>query len=119
MIVSERADHSYDSFRLIYNVDLVEAKSSMRTSWNSERDFKGGLPVKAIHVQAPLLEQAVYAWKQAYGRLPHRQEVLLSAEYLQTQLALLMAKAHENPPRQAMTNYCQALISSNEFLYSD
>ncbi|HAA70811.1 MAG TPA: hypothetical protein DCE55_16865 [Planctomycetaceae bacterium] len=119
MIVSERAGHSYDSFRLIYNVDLVEAKSSTRISWNSERDFKGEAPVKAIHVQVPLLEQAVYAWKQAYGRLPHRQEVLLSAEYLQTQLTLLMAQTHENPPRQAMTNYCQALISSNEFLYSD
>ena len=26
---------------------------------------------------------------------------------------------NKNPVRQAMTNFCQALISSNEFLYSD
>ena len=119
MIVSERTGHSYDSFRLIYSVNLVDSNSSMRTSWNSERDFKGEAPVKAITVEAPLLKQAVYAWQQAYGRLPLPQEVQLSADFLQTQLDLLMAQAHSNPPRQAMTNYCQALISSNEFLYAD
>jgi len=40
-------------------------------------------------------------------------------DYLKGQLALLSEQSNTNPVRQAMTNFCQALISSNEFLYSD
>jgi hypothetical protein len=36
-----------------------------------------------------------------------------------TILHLLMDQGHENPVLQAMTNYCQVLMSSNEFLYTD
>ena len=50
---------------------------------------------------------------------PTREELGLAADYLKEQLSLLAGQQNTNPVRQAMTNFCQALISSNEFLYSD
>jgi hypothetical protein len=43
----------------------------------------------------------------------------LSARHIETQLHLLMDQGHENPVLQAMANYCQALLGSNEFLYAE
>ena len=119
MIVAERDNHSHDSFRLVYTVELVENTTRAVATWDSEKDFRGPTKTPTINLQTPIVEQAIGAWKLAYGRLPSRQEVALSAAYLRAQLDLLMTQEHENPPLQAITNFCQALISSNEFLYSD
>ncbi len=66
---------------------------------------------------SPSVEQLVYGWQLAYGRAPTAEEVHLAAQFLHQQLAILTAQGHEAPAVQALTNYCQALLSSNEFLY--
>ena len=119
MIVSERGNHTSDSFRLTCTIELVARSTAAVATWTSEKDFRGPTKAQVIDVRAPLLEQAAYAWQLAYGRSPSHQEVKLSSDYLRAQLDLLVNQNHENPPQQAMTNFCQALISSNEFLYSD
>jgi hypothetical protein len=55
----------------------------------------------------------------AYGRAPTREEVQLSIEFIEQQLVLLINSKNESPFEQAMTNYCQALLTSNQFLYME
>ena len=47
----------------------------------------------------------------------HLQHLLLS--YIQEQLQLLAAKKIDSPRIQALTNLCQVMLTSNEFLYLD
>ena len=49
----------------------------------------------------------------------NRTWLLTLATFIRNQLPILMEQETKRPVLQAMTNFCQALISSNEFLYSD
>ena len=49
----------------------------------------------------------------------NRTWLLTLATFIRNQLPILMEQETKQPVLQAMTNFCQALISSNEFLYSD
>lgn len=71
-----------------------------------------------------LPDQIIRAWELAYGRMPSADELRLAVKFVARQLEYL----HENPqqlpkdvrPSQfAMTNLCQSLLGSNEFLYVD
>ncbi|MBX3411409.1 MAG: PSD1 domain-containing protein [Pirellulales bacterium] len=77
-----------------------------------------------------LEEQARRAWQWAHLRLPNEAEQKTVAEFLQQQTAWLAAQPvpddrKDNPPtaddheRTALTNFCQVLLGSNEFLYFD
>ncbi len=77
-----------------------------------------GVPVEADSSVGPLVEQA---FELAYCRPPSESELAISQEFLSHQLetieATRPADAAESPMLQAMTNLCQVLLSSNEFLY--
>ncbi|MCP4194144.1 MAG: DUF1553 domain-containing protein [Planctomycetaceae bacterium] len=60
-----------------------------------------------------------HGWRLAYGRTPNADELALANEYFAEQCKLLEAKKAESVQVQALTNYCQALLTSNEFLYID
>jgi hypothetical protein len=87
--------------------------------WQGLYDFK--LDGSSV----PLLAQAAYALECAYSRPPTREELEIAANYLQAQVKLYEEHMANSPPdnvtpaRQALTNLCQALLSSNEFLYVD
>ncbi len=66
--------------------------------------------------------QIVRAWQLAYCREPSREELNLAVGFLAKQMALLQFSPEFLPKgrtasMQALTNLCQALLSSNEFLY--
>jgi hypothetical protein len=66
----------------------------------------------------------VRAWQATYLRNPTADELSSSIEFLRAQLGYLQGHpesltANTTPERQALTNLCQALLSSNEFLYVD
>lgn len=66
--------------------------------------------------------QVVRAWELAYCRKPTSQELVLATRFIAGQIEIMNASpsaiAHGRTPlRQAMTNLCQSLLSSNEFLY--
>ena len=68
--------------------------------------------------------QVVRAWELALSRRPTDEEFRLAVEFLNRQLTYLHDHPNElptgtPPERQAMINLCQALMSSNEFLYID
>jgi hypothetical protein len=73
----------------------------------------------------PLIAQAAYALDCAYSRPPTRTDLELASSYLQAQVSLYDQRTANSPPenvtsaKQALTNFCQVLLSSNEFLYVD
>tara|TARA_B100000809_G_scaffold226304_1_gene237846 strand:+ start:120 stop:593 length:474 start_codon:yes stop_codon:yes gene_type:complete len=118
-IVDERTGNNSDSFSNSYTITLRSIQNGRERTWHSEKDFHGPVEEKTIEIKSPIMKQAVYAWQLAYGRTPSREEMELSAEHIQAQIELLLDQGHENPVRQAITNYCQVLLSSNEFLYAE
>lgn len=65
--------------------------------------------------------QVVHAWKLAYGREPAGRDVEQSLDFLTRQSALSqkLIPAPADPGLVALTQLCQALLSSNRFLYVD
>ncbi|HEY4311850.1 MAG TPA: PSD1 and planctomycete cytochrome C domain-containing protein [Pirellulales bacterium] len=66
----------------------------------------------------------VRAWQLAYSRPPSRSELEAACSFLTTQVDFLRlhpqrTAAGRSPESQALVNLCQALMSSNEFLYVD
>ena len=118
-IVDERKNHTSDSFTNTYTISLVDKETGKEKTWPSEKGFHGPIKTDGTELTSPLVEQAAYAWELAYGRPPTRGEIELATTFIQTQLPILMEQETKQPVLQAMTNFCQALISSNEFLYSD
>ncbi len=72
---------------------------------------------------ATMPQQVVCAWQLAYGRSPTDDELSAGLDFLVQQLQDLAAdpkrKSAVSPELQTLTNLCQVLLSSNEFLYVD
>jgi hypothetical protein len=73
---------------------------------------------------ADLSAQAANAWELALCRPPTSEELHLIVGFLGKQLTVLEQHADRlpkgvTPGQQALTNLCQVLLSSNEFLYVD
>lgn len=60
-----------------------------------------------------------HAWQIAYQRPPAEDELNLATEFLNRQEAMLQASGHAEPELAALTNLCQQLFASHEFLYVD
>lgn len=115
-VVASRETNTSDSFLNTFKIDLVKDNSVIET-WDSQKDFQG--PLKSDALNAPVSKQIIYAWQLAYSRLPTEDEFQLTAAFLVQQFELLRRDKNKQPVRQAMTNFCQSLLSSNEFLYLD
>ncbi len=75
--------------------------------------------VKAEVKSDPTTERFVTtAWNLAYLRPPTAEELRLGVSFLKDQTAALGGKA-KDPELAALTNLCQQLLASNEFLYVD
>ncbi|HUG66608.1 MAG TPA: PSD1 and planctomycete cytochrome C domain-containing protein [Pirellulaceae bacterium] len=67
-------------------------------------------------------QQIVAAWQITFCRPPRDEELAAATTFLDEQTAYLQAHPipdNLEPSLHAMTNLCQALLSSNEFLYVD
>ena len=83
----------------------------------SEKCFSG-----QRHSYANLTGQIIRAWELAYGRQPSDEELVIAADFLKQQLAVLESSPdHVNEGstvvHQAMSTLCHSLFASNEFLY--
>lgn len=110
-----RDNISSDSFSWTVKISFTEAGTSVVAS--SEQQFSGpSEPIESI------LGQIVRAWELAYCRKPTIDELKLSAAFISRQIETLNESPVAIPEgrtkvRQAMTNFCQTLLTSNEFLY--
>jgi len=59
------------------------------------------------------------AWEIAYGRLMTAEENIRSTDFLDEQQQLFKDRKHKQPAVAALANFCQAILSSNEFVYVD
>ena len=118
-IVDEQGANTSDSFSNEFTLSLTDRDAGTAMTYKSQDAVKPPPKPSTYTLGAPLADQAVHAWRLAYVRQPTREETELAVTYLKGQLSLLAEQENTNPLRQAMANFCQALISSNEFLYSD
>jgi hypothetical protein len=119
-VVDCRENENADS--LEWKVTITRLTSAGK-SWTSESGFHG--PVESR--QGMVVEQIAAAWRAAYGRDIAQSEIDRAVQFAATQLEALEtipeAAKKTNPPADdqllMLTNLCQQLISSNEFLYVD
>ena len=78
--------------------------------------------VKAAIDADPTAIQVNVAWRFAFCREPRPEELAAAQTFLDDQTAYLQANPipdNVDPTLHALTNLCQTLLSSNEFLYVD
>ncbi len=66
-----------------------------------------------------LQQQVRLAWQLAFARLPSQDEIRMAVEFVEQQTPTFDAKDKVPPRSRALASLCQALLSSNEFLYVD
>jgi len=59
------------------------------------------------------------AWETTLGQAPSAGELAQSAAFVEKQTALFKTQKEKQPDLSALANYCQALLSSNAFIYVD
>ncbi len=101
-----------DSFGWTVTIKLKTTDGQER-SWPSDKTFTGPPPPS-------LANQVATVWHIAYGRPITREELTPVLTFLNEQLrSLSNSSPIADNELQAMTDLCQALLSSNEFLYVD
>lgn len=93
---------------MLMNSELILAEAR-RFAWRAR--LEAGPDVSA---------QLAHAWRLAYCRAPSDAERALAQEFVAKQTEEIKKTAGEGDHSLAiLTNYCQALLGSNEFLYVD
>lgn len=110
-----------DSFSWDVHLTLAREKGPA-FKWNSATEFHG--PQTRPAPKQSLPAQAAYAFELALCRKPTPDELQLVVRFMGKQLAYLQQHPQQMPKgvthaKQTITNLCQALMSSNEFLYVD
>lgn len=109
LIVDCQDDVTSDSFT--WPVTATIKTTGTTLSFASQEQFQGPAP-------APLPALVAKAWERAYQRLPTPEELSLGCRFVQAQTRTLTGQA-KDPELAALTNLCQQLLASNEFLYVD
>jgi len=105
------ANVNADSFNWVVGLTLTNA-AGKSAAWNSAADFHGPL--------VPLPRQIAYAWSLAYLRPITNTELDRAMKFIGGQFeSMETAKVKGDRESIALTNLCQQLLSSNEFLYVD
>lgn len=109
-----------DSFTWTAVIELKDEAGKVLRSWDSAAGFRG-------LTTAGLPQQIVAAWRMAYGRDITPMELNRAVTFASDQLTVLQTLSADakktNPPADdellMLTNLCQQLLGSNEFLYVD
>ena len=112
--------------------DCRENITSDSFSWTVKLSFPDGGKKRVVSSQEQFAGppestdsipgQIVRAWELAYCRKPTRDELTLAVEFVSRQIETMNESPGAIPDgrtivRQSMTNLCQTLLTSNEFLY--
>jgi hypothetical protein len=111
-----RENHNADSFLWPVTMTRIVAGQTNHKVASAEV-FRG--PMDSVDT---IPGQVVRAWQLAYCREPSDEELALALQFLSRQIIFLKSSPQSisdgrTAYSQAMTNLCQALLSSNEFLY--
>ena len=61
----------------------------------------------------------IRAWQISCGRSPEPEELRRAVEFLTRQETLYRRSGRQDSQQAALTDFCQMLLSLNEFLYVD
>lgn len=108
--------HNSDSYQWEVTVSL-QSSNGVSRPFVSKNDFAG--PTESLET---LVAHAARAWQFALCRRPTTEELSLAADFLARQLDFIELQnvalpENRTASQQALINLCQALMSSNEFLY--
>ena len=92
---------------------LLAAKLKAETSADFAHDL-----ITAGKVDYPRAQLVAAAWQNTYLRPPTIEELQAGSKFMKQQLQSLAGKTPD-PELAALTNLCQQLLASNEFLYVD
>ncbi len=118
IIVDDNSSVSSDTFR--WPLDLTLTRNGKEVlSHEISRTFHGPLP-NYDNLPAAIMR----AWELALCRRPTADELKMTIDFAARQLEYLHAHPDQLPPdtdamQQVLTNVCQVLFGSNEFLYLD
>ncbi len=106
-----------DSFNWSAEVVLSAGNDSEKI-WKTTESFHG--PVSES--EQLRIDHLAKAWEFTYCRPPSHEELELAIEFINTQVQTMNMQVGPlpkgvSPSQQALTNLCQALLTSNEFLY--
>ena len=115
-IVDCLTNQTSDSFQWTVTISLTSVDGTTR-SFDSAAGFQGPPDPRGL-----LVGQIVRAWHLAYRRNPEPDELVTSMSFLADQIGHLQTHRDQIPSgltesRQALTDLCQVLLTSNEFLY--
>lgn len=118
-IVDSNGSVTSDSFSWTGGITLKSATGTS-SHWDVEKGFYSRDSFKSLPVQ-DLPKRIARAWELAYGRAPSAEELDSALEFIRRQLEYLAGHPVEKrePLKLAMSNLCQSLLNSNEFLYVD
>ncbi len=107
-------NHNSDSFNWPVTISLQISETETET-FSSKENFRGPLDPPEL-----IAARIIKAWELALCREPTEQELFSAYRFIMQQLNSTMKTAKgKTASQQALTNLCQALMSSNEFLYVD
>ncbi len=108
-----RENVTSDSFEWRVRLELADATGKVVETWDSAAEFHGPQGTS-------LPQQVAIAWRLAYGRPATSEELELGSRFVKEQTQLLGSLGQKDDLElMALTNLCQQLLSSNEFLYVD
>ena len=116
LIVDCLAEITSDSFQWPVTISLITADGTVQ-SFDSTAGFHGPPEPRGL-----LVGQVTRAWQLAYCRNPESDELVTSMTFLADQIGYLHSHRDRIPAgltesQQALTDLCQVLLTSNEFLY--
>ena len=113
-VVDCRESENADSFGWSVTLSLSSLGGGPSQQYVSEKELPAPRPAAAVKTLAR-------AFERAYGRSASDRELRLALELVAAQAPSLHAATGESIAAElaAITNVCQALITSNEFLYVD
>jgi len=109
-------NHTSDSFQWPVTIAFTSADGTAQ-SLSSAAQFRGPNEPHGL-----LVGQVIHAWQLAYSRKPEPEELVGAMAFMADQIGYLQAHREQlladvSETRQALTDLCQALLTSNEFLY--
>ncbi|MFN0199400.1 MAG: PSD1 and planctomycete cytochrome C domain-containing protein [Planctomycetaceae bacterium] len=114
-----REAETSDGFAWSISLELKNAAGEVVVKTDAARDFSGPNTTN----DPPLIQQIAYAWDVTLGRPITADELQTVVGFAADQLEYLATLPTPAPrseqERQVLTNICQTLMNTNEFLYND
>jgi hypothetical protein len=107
---------------MLMNSDFILKQAgyfAARVRKETPADFERERLAKITAKSSRLAQYAAFAWRAALQRNAKAEEIEIACRFLDSQLRHLRTAKHADPELAALTNLCQQLLSTNEFLHVD